>query len=358
MRNACTIATWNCESVQSKNRPPFQGSESRDCGHRVQTQLRTSRRVAERSGTDMRGKLGLLVLAIFLWGWFSVPLPQAIALYWLRHHSGVVSLYGTESDVIAYYKQLIWGAVQLSFIGPFLLWLIPRKVAGLSFISAVLGCLVGGLGGQLVVALASPADQRVRDYPIHPKYFVLASLFAGLVAGYLRILASQRDSVPQKLRFVIEGIIAWFAVLQIFVGIWMPFAAGNAANLGSIQLDVALPAFFWSTFCCLILWKRRPRTRMHALLWAMGIGLVVSKLAAGFIVFFFGMMGHIPEAFSSWVVARLEWPAPGLRYGIHDYALGVFVMFGPSLLWGLVMGLRRWRYLQAEQPSRMPPTVS
>jgi hypothetical protein len=256
--------------------------------------------VVERSGTDIRGNLGLLVLAIFLWGWFSVPLPQAIALYWLRHHSGVVSLYlGTESDVIAYYKQLIWGAVLLSFIGPFLLWLIPRKVAGLSLISPVLGCLVGGLGAQLVVALASPADQRVRDYPIHPKYFVLASLFAGLVAGYLRILASQRDSVPQKPRFVIEGVIVWFAVLQIFVGIWLPFAAGNAANLGSGQLDVALPAFFWATFCCLILWKRRPRTRMHALLWAMGIGLVVSKVGAGFIVFFFGMMGRIPGAFSS-----------------------------------------------------------
>ena len=144
----------------------------------------------------------------------------------------------------------------MSFIGPFLLWLIPRKVAGLSLISPVLGCLVGGLGAQLVVALASPADQRVRDYPIHPKYFVLASLFAGLVAGYLRILASQRDSVPQKLRFVVEGVVVWFAVLQIFVAIWVPFAASNADSMASIQLDVALPALLWATFCCLSLWKR------------------------------------------------------------------------------------------------------
>lgn len=135
----------------------------------------------KRSDAEMRRKLGLFALAVFLWAWFSVPLPQAIALYWLRHHSARVSLYwGTENDLVAYYKQLIWGAVLLSFIGAFLLWPIPRKVAGLSLISPVLGCLLGGLGAQLVVALASPSDQRLRNYPIHPKYFVLASLFAGL----------------------------------------------------------------------------------------------------------------------------------------------------------------------------------
>ena len=297
----------------------------------------------------MSKKLGLLVLAVLLWAFFSAPLPQMISLYQSYHQLAISVYLGTEQAVVAYYRQLIWGGLLLSFVGPCLLWLIPRKFAAVPVISLMFGCLLGGAGAHLVVQAVSPIDPRVRNYPIDPKYFVLASLFAGLVAGYLRISATDQaphqNSFPQKLRFVIEGVIVWFAVLQIFVGIWW-LPANNKAGGGSSQLAVALPAFFWTTCCCLILWKRCPRTRIYAVMWATGIAVVVSKVAAGFIVFFFGMMGHIPAAFSSWVVARLEWPRPGLGLRLPDYALGAFLMFGPSLLWGITMGLRRWQYLQ------------
>jgi hypothetical protein len=307
---------------------------------------------------ESRKKLGLFVLAIFLWAWFSVPLPQVVTLYWIHHHSGVVSSYlGTEQALITYYKQLIWGALLLSFVGSSLLWLIPRKLAAPPIVPLVVGCLLGILGARLMVEIVSPTDLRARNYPIHPKYFVLATLFAGLVAGYLRFSASDQAShqnwFSEKLRFVIEGVIVWFAVLQIFVGMWLPVAAGNADTVASVQLDVALPAFFWATFCGLLLWKRRPGTRLHALLWAIGIGIVVSKVA-GLLVVFLGMMGHSSAAFSSWVVARLEWPRSGLGLGLDDYALGAFLMFGPSLFWGLVMGLRRWQYLQKHKEIPLP----
>jgi hypothetical protein len=313
--------------------------------------------VIEQPDAESRKKLGLFVLAIFLWAWFSVPLPQVVTLYWIHRHSGVVSSYlGTEQALIAYYKQLVWGALLLSFVGPSLVWLIPRKLAAVPLVPLLFGSLFGCSGAQIIVEIVSPTDQRVRNYPIHPKYFVLASLFAGLVVGYLRISAasdqaSRQNWFSEKLRFVIEGVIVWFAILQMFVGMWLPVAAGNADSIASVQLDVALPALFWTTFCCLSLWKRRPRTRLYAVLWATGIAFVVSKVA-GLLVVFLGMMSHISAAFSSWVVARLEWPRPGL--GLRDYALGAFLMLGPSLLWGLFMGMRRWQYLQKKKEMSLP----
>lgn len=71
---------------------------------------------------------GLLLLAIFLWWWFSMPLPQMIALYHVRHHFRFVDI-SFYPGTITYYEHLIWGALLGSFVGPVLIWSITRRFA-------------------------------------------------------------------------------------------------------------------------------------------------------------------------------------------------------------------------------------
>jgi len=280
---------------------------------------------------------------VTLWRWHYSP--EAVPEY---------RLYAAQpAELTRYYVRLIWGAMVLSFAGPALIWSLPRRFTRWAGTTVLLGLLFGLIGAEMLVIHVSPTAPKVRDYPINSVYFIFASAFAGAVVGYFRSVAgdsTSRLSVGiQKERFVVEGVIAWFAVLQFFMVFWLLFQQ-NAHDMEALQFNIAVPAILWTWFCSALVWKRRPGTVWRSFLWAAAIAMLLTKVV-GLSLLFVGIVLHIPAAMSSWFVGQLE-----LGNNARDNVLAVFLMFGPSLIWGTVMGLRRWQYLQAE-PNR-PPTVS
>lgn len=225
-----------------------------------------------------------LAVAICLWAWFSFPAPQLATLYQLHQSTGpVVSVYsGTEHAVGVYYKQLILGATLLSLVGPLLIWLLPHRFTNKIYISVAVGFSLALLGAVLLVKIVSPVDPRVPGYPINSEYFILAVVVAGLATGYFRSVTLQPDTIEipdflQKFRFVLEGVLVWLFVSQIYV-FWGLRRVGNVSSMGPVQLGFTVAALFWSWLCPLLLWKRRPATLLRTIVWAVSIVLVVSKI--------------------------------------------------------------------------------
>jgi hypothetical protein len=262
----------------------------------------------------------------------------------MHQNSGppVVSFYaGTDLELVAYYKGLIWGALFLSFVGPSLLWLVPRRFASEPALSAMFGLFVGFAGSALLVRIVSPTDPRVRVYPIDPKYFIFAGIVAGTVAGYIRFVFSgpKRSETPahQKHYFVVEGVLAWLFVSQ-FYAFWGLSRAGNVSDLGPIQQGFTVAALLWSWLCPWVLSRRRPSTLVRSIMWAILIGLVVSKVL-GLCLGGLCLVLMLPGGFELWTTGYLG----------EAGQINLFLAFGPALIWGLIMGFRRWQFLQAEK---------
>lgn len=304
---------------------------------------------------------GLFVLAVFLWAWLSMPLPQVITLHHVHQHfrSVPISLY---PGTVTYYERLIWGALLCSFVGPALIWLIPKRFVRVPPAWLWLGLVVGLVSSIVAVRVASPADARGLAHPIDPVYFVGASVLAGLIAGYLKMAAVDRAGdqayfSPNR-RFLVEGTTFWLALVQILACFEMADQT-KPAYMGPIQLYIAIPALFWAVLCSRLVWKRRPRRRISSILLAIGIGFGVSKIA-GILLVLYGMFGH-PRAIASWIVIGIIiLPRPEFTFREHALAF-LFVgalTLGPSLLWGFIMGLRRWQYLQSDKDRPAHATAS
>lgn len=117
--------------------------------------------------------------------------------------------------------------------------------------------------------------------------------------------------------------------------------------MGSVQRGFIIAMLLWSWLCPSLLWRRRPTTFPRSILWATLIALVGSKIV-GLCVGGICLLLRLPGGFEFWTFGYLG----------EAGEINLFLAFGPSLVWGIVMGLRRWQYLQAEKQGRIPARAS
>jgi hypothetical protein len=306
---------------------------------------------------ESRRRILFLGASIFLWAWLTLPLAQLSYLHRLERYAWPITadldfLRAQQGLMIPYYWHLLWGALLLSIVGPLLIWLLPRKFANESFLSLSLGLVVGTALGDVWLDLVAPNDPRARIYPVDPAYFMLANSVAGTIAGYLKFKSVEgraaMDPARQKLHFLAEGVIVWLAVFQVLAIYWL---VGTEWTQGLVSAEVqaafVVPALAWTWLCPLFLWRRRPKTLSRSILGATVIALVVSKVV-GISLTVLGVVGRSGAMMASWAIGYVG------EGGKIDF----FLVLGPSLIWGAIMGLRRWQYLQADkdQSAHAPPT--
>jgi hypothetical protein len=109
-----------------------------------------------------------------------------------------------------------------------------------------------------------------------------------------------------------------------------------------VQPQFVVPALAWTWLCPIVLWWLHPSKIFRSILWATVIAFLISKIVCGFLTVLDVFRVH--GAASSWVIGYIG------EAGNFDF----FLIFGPSVIWGLIMGLRRWQYLRNEQ---VPPSA-
>jgi hypothetical protein len=278
----------------------------------------------------------------------AFPLAQLSYLRRLEQSAGPVTvdlkfLRAQQGLMVPYYRHLLWGALLLSFVGPLLIWLLPRRFANRSFLSLSLGLVVGIVIGHLWLGLVAPTDPRARDYPVDPAYFLLANSMAGTIAGYLKFKSVEGraalDRSYQKTHFLTEGVIVWLAAFQVLAIYWLVSRESTQGLISAeVQVDFVVPALAWTWLCPLFLWRRRPKTLSRSILWAIVIALVVCKVV-GISLVVLGLVSRSGAMMASWAIG----------YVGEGGRIDPFLVLGPSLTWGAIMGLRRWQYLQADK---------
>jgi hypothetical protein len=306
---------------------------------------------------ESRRKILFLCSSIFLWAWLTLPLAQLSYLHRLGRNAGAVTadldfLRAQQGLMVPYYRNLFWGALLLSFVGTLLIWLLPRRFANESFLSLSLGLVVGIALGHVWLDLVAPNDPRARVYPVDPTYFMLANAIAGTIAGYLKFKSVEgrvaMEAARQKFHFLAEGVIVWLAVFQVLTVYWVVGPEWTQGLVSAeVQVAFVVPALAWTWLCPLILWRRRPKTLSRSIVWATVIALAVSKIV-GISLTVLGVVGRSGAMMASWFIGYIG------EGGKIDF----FLVLSPSLIWGAIMGLRRWQYLQADkdQPAPASPT--
>lgn len=280
--------------------------------------------------------LFLLITAMVVWVFSTLPVPYLLYLYILQHPSGPLPVlgdvrgfyaypHGTEQILIPYYERLAFGTMFLGVAGPFAIWQLPRRFLVKKLPSVILGLLAGLALAEMLVRVSAPAASYA---VMSPSYVVFSTTLAAGIAAYLRT----RAVAVYKRDFLFEAVIAWFVISHLFASLMALFHWDPGIGWTRLQFLYALPALAAGIVSGALLWDRRAKTAKGNVTWAVAIGFIIGKILVTMIILF------VVTVMRSLAIFVL-----GFEYLAGDLFLG------QPLIWGIIMGLRRWQYLKQER---------
>src|SRR5690348_3450824 len=124
-----------------------------------------------------------MLLAVLLWAWFTIPLPQILALRARAQNFQAVPLsHASEQGLKTYYAEITLSAVVLSVLGPALIWKTSSQ-SGFSPARLLYGAAIGFVLSEVAVLIIPVAwaagEGQGRGHPVNSAYFVCASVLSG-----------------------------------------------------------------------------------------------------------------------------------------------------------------------------------
>jgi hypothetical protein len=283
-------------------------------------------------------------LAVFIWLLATFPCVHLHHLYIRNHLPGSVQSH--PELFTAYLRRAIWATTALGILGPALLWLVPARLKreGAVFFW---GGAIGIATAAILWSIVARAFGWVSDKPLGAGTFLYSGLLAGIVASELnrKTISARWGMVrkPSELKrdFQVASLMIWAVLLKaIECEYFIDAQPGKVA--GGLHLAMFFAVLLWSPWVSRFFWNHRPRSLLSSVLRSSAAGMLFPPLSA--IVLYLPVMvlffAGIPVAY-----AMLWGGIIFLR--IHPWWLHALVV-SPGLIWGVIVGLLRWQYLQLE----------
>ena len=294
------------------------------------------------------GGLGFFWLAVIIWVLVTFPGVHLSSLY-SRHLVGT----GSHPELFAaYLRRLIWTTMALSVVGPAILWALPRRLKAESMVVLVMGAGLGLLLTSSLWALLSPAFRWVSERPLDAGNFLYSGLMAGIVVAEVHrralLVRSGHIRGPSELKrdFYVAALAIWAVLLKVMECIYLAGIQPGPVVVG-IHFYMFLSILLWVPWVCKLLWNRHPRTALSSVLRSCAAGVLLPPLVAAIL--------FVPATLLLYV--GLRWPYYMLWGGIAvvgAWPWAPLLYSIPGILWGIVTGLLRWRYLEMEKQNLLP----
>jgi hypothetical protein len=266
-------------------------------------------------------------------------------LYIRNHLPGSVRFH--PEFFTAYLRRAIWATTALSILGPALLWLVPARFKKEPAAGPFWGGAIGIAAGIALWVIMVPAFSWVSDKPLGTGAFLYSGLLAGIVAGEMnrRALSAQsgrvRKAAELKRDFQIASLMVWALVLK---GVECRYSIDvePGRTVAGIHPAMFLSVLLWSPWVCRFFWKRRPESLLSSVIRTAAAGLLFPPLSAVVLYLAVALLviGGMRGAYA------MLWGGEVLL-AIHPGWLPLLVAC-PGLIWGVLVGLLRWQYLQLE----------
>lgn len=294
-----------------------------------------------------RGQAGTLFfwLAVFICLLAMFPCVHLNHLYIRNHLPGSVRFH--PEFFTAYLRRAIWATTALSILGPALLWLGPARFKKEPAAALFWGGAIGIAAGVALWVIMVPAFSWVSDKPLGAGTFLYSGLLAGIVAGEMnrRALSAQsgrvRKAAELKRDFQIASLMVWALVLKGAECRYSIDVEPGRAVAG-IHPAMFLSVLLWSPWVCRFFWKRRPGSLLSSVIRSAAAGLLFPPLSAAVLYLPVALLviGGMRGAYT------MLWGGE-ILLAIHPGWLPLLVAC-PGLIWGVLVGLLRWQYLQLE----------
>jgi hypothetical protein len=290
-------------------------------------------------------------LAVFIWLLATFPCVHLEQLYTRHHLFGSI---GAHPELFtAYLRRAIWATTALSVLGPALLWLIPARFKKEPEAVIFWGGAIGVVAATALWAIMAPAFGWVSDKPLKVGTFLYSGLLAGIVAGEVnrRALSAQAGMVPtaSKLKrdFQVASLMIWAVVLKAVECVYLLNAQPGRGAVG-LHFAMFLSTLLWSPWACRFFWKHRPESLLSSVIRNSAAGVLFPPLSAAalYVPAIMLLFGGFPSAYA------MLWGGT-VFLDFHPSWLRVVAVF-PGLIWGVLVGLLRWRYLRLEEQISLP----
>jgi len=290
-------------------------------------------------------------LAMFIWLLATFPCVHLEQLY-TRHH--LLGSIGAHPELFtAYLRRAIWATTALSVLGPALLWLIPARFRKEREAALFWGGAIGVTAGIALWAGMVPAFRWVSDKPLEAGIFLYSGALAGIIASEIgrRALSVQagmvRTASELKRDFQVASLMIWAVVLKP-VECWFLFNAQPGRTAAGLHFVMFLSILLWSPWVCRFFWKHRPGSLLTSVMRGSVAGMLFPPLSA--------LVLYVPAIILSFggvsSAYAMLWGGIVLL-AIHTWWLYIVAVF-PGLIWGVIVGFLRWRYLQLEELGQTP----
>lgn len=284
-------------------------------------------------------------LAVFIWLLAIFPCVHLQQLYMRQH---VLSPTGAGPELFtAYLRRAVWAAAALSLLGPALLWLLPARFKKEAAVVLFCGGAIGLASGVALWTVMAQAFQWVSNKPLGAETFLYSGLLAGIVAGEIhrRGLSARsglvRSAAELKRDFHVASLMIWALVLKgVECRYSITVEPGRA--VAGIHFAMFLSILLWSPWVCRYFWKRKPESLLSSVIRSAVAGVLSPPLSAAVLylpVVMLILTGTRGASSMLWGGEILLSPYP--------WWLRILIAF-PGLIWGVLVGGLRWRYLGLE----------
>ena len=285
-------------------------------------------------------------LCCLVWLIVTFPCVHMQQLYNRHHLFGSI---GAHPELFtAYLRRAIWATTAVSVLGPVFLWLIPARFKKEREAVLLWGAGIGVAAAIIVWAIMVPAFQAVSDKPLGAGTFLYSGVLAGVIAAEInrRTVSNHagilRNHSELKRDFLVGSLMTWAVVLKAVECAFLVSTPPGKVAVG-FHFIMFLSVLLWSPWVCRIFWNHRPGGLLISIIRSSAAGVLFPPLVAValyvpvMMLFVAGLLLPYAMLWGGIVFLHIS---PGL---LHVLA------FFPGLIWGLIVGILRWRYLLLEE---------